>query len=94
MLIEHGAGPDPKGMYGETPLAGAALYGHAAVVKLLLDLNVDIEFKDAYGYGQTALDHAVANGHQESVNLLRGCANTPVETKIESSGDLPPYSVN
>jgi ankyrin repeat protein len=43
---------------------------HEAVVELLLEKDVDIDFKDNY-YGQTSLSWAEGNGHEAVVKLLK-----------------------
>ena len=55
---------------GQTPLAWAAMKGHEAVVKLLLETGkADVESKD--GCGQTPLSWAKKNGHKRTVSLLQ-----------------------
>ena len=52
----------------QTPLLWAAKNAHEAVVRLLIERNVNINVKDEYGY--TPLTWAAMNGHQAVVRLL------------------------
>jgi len=52
-----------------TPLSRAAVSGHEAVVKLLLEKGAELESKDAY-YGRTLLSYAAGNGREAVVLLL------------------------
>jgi ankyrin repeat protein len=68
-LLENGHDPKCRDTYSQTPLLLAARYGHAAVVKLLLDTSqVDVDSKDQND--QTPLSHAAENGHTTTVKLL------------------------
>ncbi|MGD8925975.1 MAG: ankyrin repeat domain-containing protein, partial [Thioalkalispiraceae bacterium] len=51
-----------------TPLALAALGGHSAIIKMLLDRGAHINIKDQYGI--TPLTFAVKSGSLDSVKLL------------------------
>ena len=57
-----------KDSKGTTPLIYAAMNGHEAMVRLLLDRKANINAKD--NYGQTALYRAACNGHEAVVQLL------------------------
>ena len=58
--------------YGDTPLRIAAMSGHDAVVRLLLEAGADKEAKA--NDGKTALDKAREKGHTSIVALLGGSA--------------------
>ena len=60
---------DVKDTYDRTPLSWAAIYGHEAVVKLLLEKGAQLESKDNK-YGQTPLSWAAETGHEAVVKLL------------------------
>ncbi|KAL3441220.1 hypothetical protein BJX65DRAFT_322528 [Aspergillus insuetus] len=55
--------------YGQTPLIWAAEYGHAAVVKVLLDRGAAVHLTDTK-FGQTPLLWAAEKGREEVVKLL------------------------
>ncbi|EXJ56758.1 hypothetical protein A1O7_07102 [Cladophialophora yegresii CBS 114405] len=80
MLVAKGHDPKAKDWQETTPLLWAAKNGHAPVVKLLLDLNVDpdpgFSFTD-----HTPLSWAAANGHGLVVTLL-----VQKDVDIESRG--------
>jgi hypothetical protein len=60
--------PDSKDSYRQTPLLLAAMNGHEAVVKLLLDKAAALETKNIYS--KTPLLWAAQNGHEAVVKLL------------------------
>jgi hypothetical protein len=68
MLAIPGINVNAANEYGQTPLLLAAVNGHEAVVKLLLDKGADLETNDKYG--QTPLLMAAWNGHEAVVKLL------------------------
>jgi ankyrin repeat protein len=57
------------GYYGHTPLSWAALKGHEAITKLLLEKGADVESKDRQN-DLTPLWWAAWNGHKAVVKLL------------------------
>ncbi|KAK4444707.1 hypothetical protein QBC34DRAFT_414527 [Podospora aff. communis PSN243] len=71
--------------YGRTPLLWAAMEGHEAVVKLLLEKNADIEAKD--NDGGTPLLWAAMEGHEAVVKLLLE-KNADIEAK-DGDGRTP-----
>ena len=67
LLLEAGADPNTKGIYGGTPLHDAA-YGHASVARLLLEAGADLNAKD--NEGETPLVAAFRNGKDSVAGLL------------------------
>lgn len=69
--------------FRQTPLSVAAEFGHANVVRLLLETNsVDLNSTDTYG--RTALDHAKRGGHWAVVRLLtQAIASTEQTTMLD-----------
>ena len=59
---------DMKGADGDTPLHVACLYGHADIVRALLETNADPRVTD--GDGGTPLHDASAGGHLNIVKML------------------------
>ena len=59
---------DTKGADGDTPLHVACLYGHADIVRALLEANADPRVTD--GDGGTPLHDASAGGHLNIVKML------------------------
>lgn len=59
---------ESKDSSGRTPLLWAAIYGHEAIVRLLLEEDADFELKDKYG--QTPLSRAAEHGHEAIIELL------------------------
>jgi ankyrin repeat protein len=59
---------DTKGADGDTPLHVACLYGHADIVRALLEKNADPRVTD--GDGGTPLHDASAGGHLNIVKML------------------------
>lgn len=58
---------------GFTPLMGAVCYGRVDVIKKLLELNVDIQSRDAYGL--SAIDFARKMHKKSILALLEGDKN-------------------
>jgi ankyrin repeat protein len=54
---------------GRTPLLRAAEQGHEAIVKLLLEAEAIVDFKDKWG--RTPLSRAIEKGHITVVNMLK-----------------------
>lgn len=59
---------DSKDGYGQTPLSWAAMEGHEAVVKLLVENGAAVDSPDDYGL--TPLSRAAMDGHEAVVKLL------------------------
>ena len=47
LLLQKGADPDTGDQYSNTPLHRAASKGHVKLVKLLLQFNVDVNYRDS-----------------------------------------------
>ena len=67
LLYDAGAAVDARSDFG-TPLFRAAVWGHADVVKLLLNLGPEAETVD--DNSETPLFNAVRGGHQAIVEIL------------------------
>jgi ankyrin repeat protein len=70
-----------------TGLHIAAANGHEAVVKLLLEKDVDVDSKDRSG--RTPLSWAAENGHEPIVRLLVDHGGIDVNSKDTSNGQTP-----
>lgn len=78
LLLDHGADPNVTDRFESwTALMFAAGEGNTAVVKLLLQNGADAQTVD--DDGDAAIDHALANRHEEIVQLLREHLGTPRE---------------
>ncbi|KAF3271856.1 hypothetical protein TWF128_000384 [Orbilia oligospora] len=69
VMVAEGADIEAKDEEGGTPLLWAALNGHKAVVRLLVDNGADLEAKDGINE-RTPLCWAALNGHDAVVKLL------------------------
>lgn len=67
--LEGGANVNAKDEHNNTPLNGAALFGHLDVVKRLLEAGADVENKGSGG-GLTPLANAASRGHFDIAQLL------------------------
>ena len=80
---------DGKDSLGRTALHWAAMNGHEAAVKLLLEKGVDLESKDT-GSGRTPLSWAAENGHEAVVKLL---LEKGVDLESKDGGGQTPLSL-
>ena len=80
-----GASLDKPNLFGWTPIMQAARHGHANIVSLLLQHNVDVNTKNRLGV--SALTLAARGGHLQVVRLL-------VDTGIDlnASGSVCEYT--
>ncbi|KAL6803698.1 ankyrin repeat-containing domain protein [Trichoderma sp. SZMC 28012] len=101
-LIKNGCDPDIRDKRNRSPLWWAAYNGHAGIVELLLEQNVDIEVKDTFSY-RTPLNLAAKRGPISIVKLLldkdadlepgnRDETGSPINVPREVRSTL--YSVN
>ena len=68
-LLENGANIEAKDNFGRTLLSCAALNGHEAVVRLLVEKGAAVDTQENSS-GQTPLLAAASNGHEAIVRLL------------------------
>ena len=72
--LKNGAKVDAKNDDGWTPLILAARFGHATIVKNLIENGADVNATT--NFGETALFKAVDNGHVNVVEeLIKNAAN-------------------
>lgn len=67
-LLEAGADPEIKGIFGQTPLIRAVIEEHFEVLALLLEYGCLLDRRD--DSGNTALMHAVEDGQLEMVKAI------------------------
>jgi len=67
LLVEDGVVVNAKDDFGKTAPRQAASEGHEAVVRLLVELGVDVNVGQYWG---TALHQAASEGHEAVVRLL------------------------
>lgn len=86
MLIGAGANPDLKCSDSNTALHAAVLNGHLAVVRVLLDNEVDINATAGW-QKQTALHLAAASGN---IEIIKELTNAGLELNaVDKSGQTP-----
>jgi ankyrin repeat protein len=69
-LLRAGADPNTLGPHGHAALHAAAVYGNAAMIRLLLSHGAQLDLKDTEHHG-TPFDWAVYHGHRRAAGLLR-----------------------
>ena len=68
LLLDHGADPNERGLYGLTPLLRASKVGDIEMARLLVEHGASVELQD--GAGKTPLDYASEKQHEEVIKLL------------------------
>jgi len=74
-LLDAGADPSVRNLFGSTPLMEAAIVGHTEIIGLLLDAGADVE-SPSYE-GQTALMAVARNGNVAAARLLLDAGADP-----------------
>src|SRR5690606_39403728 len=74
-LLDAGADPSVRNLFGSTPLMEAAIVGHAEIIGLLLDAGADVE-SPSYE-GQTALMAVARTGNVAAARLLLDAGADP-----------------
>jgi ankyrin repeat protein len=69
-LLRAGADPNTLGSHGHAALHAAAVYGNAAMIRLLLSHGAQLDLRDTEHHG-TPFDWAVYHGHPRAAGLLR-----------------------
>lgn len=70
LLLEEGANPNVVGERAKTPLMNAAASGDEEIVQMLLDAGAASTLKQMDVDGQTARDHAIAQGRERIAEKL------------------------
>ena len=70
VLLASQADPNICSAGGKTPLMGACMNGHAAIVRLLVVAGADQSLVNEFG--ETAIRRAAERGHQDCVDVLHG----------------------
>ena len=74
-LLDAGATPSTRNLFGSTPLMEAAVAGHTAIIAMLLEAGADPE--SANYENQTALMAVARTGNVEAAQLLRDAGADP-----------------
>lgn len=85
--VENGAAIETKTPYGQTPLYLAAMNGHEAVVRFLLDKGASSDVQDTF-YKAPMLGFVVQREHWDIAKLLIGKSTRPDESlgEVADSG--------
>ena len=67
LLLDYGAKPNAQGRFGHTPLHAASRQGDLEVLHMLLEAGALVIIP---ANGETALDYAEQEGHEEAAALL------------------------
>lgn len=93
-LINKGCDPDVRDKRNRSPLWWAVYNGHAGIVELLLEQNVDTEVKDTFSY-RTPLKLAAERGLVSVVRLLLDKdADLQPGNRDETYGGITAWDVN
>ncbi len=79
--LAAGADPTAREEDGSTPLHSAAVWGHASVVKILLDAGAKPDARSKYGC--TPLHRAAGEGHASIVEALLAAGADPAARNEE-----------
>lgn len=85
-LIEKGAPVEAKTPYGQTPLYLAAMSGHEAVVRYLLDKGAKTDIRDTF-YHASMLDFVMQRNHYGVAKMLIAKGNTKVDDDLKTVVD-------
>jgi ankyrin repeat protein len=87
LLLRHSSQVEPRSRFGMTPLHFAAVLGHSAVIKLLLEAGAEVNSvlppQAAEGAGSTPLHGAVGNSQVAVIRELIAAGADPYRANTE-----------